>query len=129
MGFDQAGSVIKLSVSGFQRFHIIRRGMGTLRRQTLPSPQQQPGSQPAKRRCQCTTPWRQCRGSIHQTAAFVAEEYPLQQIHGVAEYSNGQRGQHASDGGNQESAKHRSDVRVSVKTLHGPQLNRADTVL
>ena len=47
----------------------------------------------------------------------------------MAEYRNGQRGQPAGDGGNQQSAKHRADVGVGMKTLHGVRFNGDDTIL
>ncbi|WP_192831404.1 hypothetical protein [Enterobacter bugandensis] len=47
----------------------------------------------------------------------------------MAEHRNGQRGQHAGDGGNQESAKHCADVGVRMKTLHGSRVNGDDTIL
>ncbi|BBM25363.1 hypothetical protein FJMB80055_22360 [Enterobacter hormaechei] len=47
----------------------------------------------------------------------------------MAEHRNGQRCQHAGDGSNQETAKHRADVGVCVKTLHEVVINGDDTIL
>jgi len=47
----------------------------------------------------------------------------------VAEYRHGQRGQHAGDGGNQQSAKHCADVGVRMKTLHESRVNGVDVLL
>ena len=103
--------------------------MRPLRGQTLPSPEQQSGSQPTQCGRQCASPGRERRGRIHQAAAVVAEKQPLQQVHAVAEYRNGERGQHAGDGGNQQATKHRADIGVGMKTLHGSRFNGDDTIL
>ena len=71
----------------------------------------------------------QRRRGIHRAAAVVTEKQPLQQIHAVAKHGNGQRGQYARDGGNQKPAKHRADIGVSMKTMHGSRVNGVDAIL
>ena len=128
-GFYKAGTVIKLAVPGLQRLHVIGWCVRALGGQSLPSPEQYPGGQPTQRRRQRAPPGRERCGGIHQATAVVAEKQPLQQVHAVTKHRNGQRRQHAGDGGNQQSAKHRPDVGVSMKTLHGSQLQGNDTIL
>ncbi len=47
----------------------------------------------------------------------------------MAKHSNGPARPVRRDGGNQKPAKHRADIGVSMKTLHGSRVNGVDAIL